>query len=168
MPCELCGRDAPLAVVPDIYSRLRFRICLDCKKAHARVRPEAPDPRIRKPHLVGGADTRIPRLPPEIGCPICLGSGGDTCGDCGGTGGEVEARPCSLCAGAGRYECYTCKGSGRRMLGACGTCSGAGEVACEKCGGSGTEEVRHQCSTCQGSGHLCHRCDGRGQVKLYS
>ncbi|MDP7115176.1 MAG: hypothetical protein QGH45_24590 [Myxococcota bacterium] len=168
MPCELCGSDGPLAVVPDVYTRLRFRICLECRDAHARVRPEAPDPRVRKPQLVGGADTRMPRLPPEIGCPICRGSGGEACGECGGDGGEVEQRPCSLCEGSGRYECYTCKGSGRRLLGPCPTCGGDRTVACEKCGGDGIETVKHPCATCHGSGRLCHRCDGMGTVKLYS
>ena len=168
MPCELCGSEGPLTVVPDIHSRLRFRICVDCKKLHTRVRPEAPDPRIRKSNHVGGPDTAVPRLPPEIECPICRGSGGEVCGECGGSGGEVESRTCSLCGGDGRYECYRCKGSGRRLLGSCSTCGGSGRVECEKCTGSGTEELRHACGPCQGSGPLCPRCDGPGQVKSYS
>ena len=168
MACELCGADPPLALVHDIYGRLSFRICLTCRDAHTRIRPLTPDPRASDLPHVGGDDTRMPRLPPEIECPVCRGSGGDECGDCSGTGGDTEQRTCTMCEGDGAYPCYTCKGSGKRMLGTCATCDGSGRVSCEKCNGSGTETVRHLCPACEGSGHLCHRCGGHGVVRLYS
>lgn len=166
MPCELCGKDASLVVVRDIYDRIPFRICKVCHDAHTRVRPTASDPRAKQPQ-VGGEDTRRPRLPPEIECPICRGSGGAECEDCGGTGGDSEKRPCGLCEGTGEYTCYTCDGSGRKLLGRCKTCGGSGDVSCEKCGGTGTETIRNLCPGCEGTGHLCHRCGGLGQIKLY-
>jgi hypothetical protein len=168
MPCELCGADEPLVVVPDIYDRVAFRICKRCRTLHARVRPSSSSPRSDKPRSVGGSETRRPRLPPEIDCPICGGTGGDVCSACAGTGGDIEQRPCSLCEGDGTYECYRCGGSGRRLLGACSTCSGSGKVSCEKCGGDGVETVKHSCAHCEGSGHLCHRCSGRKVIRLYN
>ena len=168
MPCELCGRDASLQVVPDIYDRVGFKICGPCVREHARVRPVAPGKRTGGRTKVGGEDTKKPRLPQEINCPKCHGDGGDPCPECEGTGGDWEKRSCSLCEGGGTYECYTCKGSGRKLLGACSTCSGSGEVSCEKCGGDGVEERKNVCPHCQGSGHLCPRCGGHGIVRLYS
>jgi DnaJ-class molecular chaperone len=168
MPCDLCGKDEPLNAVPDIHHRLVFRVCTPCMKTHARERPSVPGKRSLKPLQMGGGDTVRLRLPPEIECPECGGGGGEDCADCGGTGGEWEKRPCSLCEGTGAYECYTCKGSGRKLLGPCSTCGGDTKVSCEKCGGDGVEERKHVCVTCTGSGHLCHRCSGRGVLRLYS
>ena len=168
MPCELCGRDEPLQAIPDIYDRIIFKVCGDCVREHARVRPVAPARRVSRPQRVGGDETRRPRLPAEIGCPICHGDGGEDCPDCGATGGEWTQSPCSLCEGSGRYQCWSCKGSGRKVIGACATCGGEGKVTCEKCGGDGVEERKLVCPTCTGSGHLCHRCSGRGVIRLYS
>jgi len=167
MACELCGADEPLEVVRDIYDRRAFRICAECRKINARERPSAPDPRDPKSR-VGGDDTRRWRLPPEIECPHCRGTGGETCPECEGAGGETERRPCSLCEGSGRYDCFDCGGDGRKLLRKCRTCGGSGQVECEKCGGDGIETVRHLCPHCGGSGHLCERCDGRGIIRLYS
>ena len=168
MPCDLCGRDEPLQVVPDIYDRMAFRVCADCTAEHARVRPATPSRRSTRPMHVGGEETRKPRLPPEINCPECHGSGGEDCPECDATGGDWEKRPCSLCEGTGKYECYTCDGSGRKLLGTCNTCDGSGKVSCEKCGGDGIEDRKNVCPNCSGTGHLCHRCTGRGVLRLYT
>ena len=104
-----------------------------------------------------GTGTPKPILVP---CPVCKGSGIETCRTCGGKGkcpGECtqgcdrcpdcEGKGCQACGFTGKENCIYCDGSG------CPKCEHSGKRVCFNCKGLG------RCNRCFAGEKACVWCD---------
>lgn len=117
----------------------------------------------------------------DLGCGHCMGRGGVShfcrCPKCGNFPAKTltPTIQCPTCNGSNRVKCRACFGTGHNprtlFLTSCKNCrSGvaacpraADHAPCPTCKGLGGDPA---CSQCNGTGHRCRVCGGRGKLNF--